>query len=102
GTQLISASSMVASADNPEFPANVTGITGSRYLRLVSDLNNDPGFRGAIAQSVGSMVTGEIYNLMADVFGGPSVGVTYGATISFVNQVSATPSVTYATQTVDG
>jgi hypothetical protein len=48
------------------------------------------------------MTDGKTYTITADVFGSPSVGALYAATISLVDQVSATPSTTYATQTVSG
>lgn len=96
----IQASSAVASNGvNPEFTGG--SPAGSRYLRLVADVNN-PANQGTIAQLVGTMVAGEVYTLRADIFGGPSTGVDYGATISFVNQVIATPSTIYASQTLSG
>jgi hypothetical protein len=90
---------VASSGVNPEFTGG--SPTGLRYLRLVADVDN-PVNRGTIAQLVGSMVAGEVYTLRADIFGGPSAGVDYGATISFVNQVIATPSTIYASQTLSG
>jgi hypothetical protein len=49
------------------------------------------------------MTAGVTYLLQGDVFGGPGAGgVNYTATISFTNQVSATPSFTYSSQTLAG
>ena len=97
---LIQASSALADYDfNPEFTSEPGSATGSRYLRLASD---GPAYnRGVTAQSLGTMVAGETYTLRGDIFGGPSVGLSYGARISFAQQLSAT-STFYATQTVDG
>jgi hypothetical protein len=100
-TQKISAASFVGTnPPNMEIQAG-TPMTGGRYLRLVSDGVNDPAFRGAIAQAVGTMTPGETYTLRGDIFGGLG-SITYGATISFVNQLSLAPTITYATQTLSG
>jgi hypothetical protein len=48
------------------------------------------------------MTAGATYTITADIFGGPGIGVPYSATISLVDQVSATPLTTYASQTVSG
>jgi hypothetical protein len=87
------ASSVLAvRSSNAEFTSPAGTATGFRYMRLV----NDEGDFGALAQNLGTMTTGITYTISADIFGGPSVGTTYGATISLVNMVSLTPTTTYA------
>lgn len=86
---------------NPEFTSAPGSATGLRYLRLAADPGGS-AIWGVTAQNVGTMLTGETYILLGDIFAGPSDGgQLYGARISFANQVSATPSTIYATQTVD-
>lgn len=100
---LFQASSALASvAFNPEFTSAAGSAAGARYLRLASDPGG-PAIWGATAQNLGTMVAGETYTILADVFGGPGDGGRlYGARISLVNQVSQTPSNVYASQVVDG
>jgi hypothetical protein len=97
------ASSAVASSEvNPEYPGAANGLSaGSRYLRLVAD-GAAAGNRAALAQLVGSMITGETYRILGDVIAGPSDGGNFGATLSLVSNISLTPTTIYATQTVGG
>ena len=95
-TNFQASSAVAANPPNAEFTSAAGTATCSRYLRLAADGGNV----GALAQNLGSMVAGETYTITADIFGGPGVNVNYGATISLVNQVSATPTTTYASQTV--
>jgi hypothetical protein len=95
-TNFQASSAVAVNPPNDEFTSAAGTATGSRYLRLVNDVGN----QGILAQNLGTMVAGETYTITADIFGGPGVNVNYGATISLVNQVSATPSTTYASQTI--
>jgi hypothetical protein len=95
-TNFQASSAVAANPPNGEFTSAAGTATGSRYLRLVNDVGN----QGILAQNLGTMVAGETYMITADIFGGAGVNVNYGATISLVNQVSATPSTTYASQTI--
>ncbi len=75
---------------------------GSRVLRLVNDVGDqNPTNVGLIVQNLGSMVGGETYTFAADAFGGRGVNLAWGATAKFVNEGSATPAKTYASQTVE-
>jgi hypothetical protein len=95
-TSIQTSSAVAANPPNPEFTSTPGTATGCRYLRLVADSGNS----GVLGQSLGTMKEGKTYTITADIFGGPSVGALYAATISLVDQVSATSSTTYATQTV--
>ena len=97
-TSIQASSAVAANPPNNEFTSTAGTATGNRYLRLVADGGNV----GVLAQNLGTMADGNTYTITADVFGGPSVGVLYAATISLVDQVSATPSTTYDSQTVSG
>ena len=95
-TNYQAASAQAANPPNGEFTSAAGTATGSRYLRLVADQANV----GVLAQNLGTMTAGETYTITADIFGGPGSSVEYAATISLVNEVSATPAVTYNFQTV--
>ena len=95
-TDFQAASAQAANPPNSEFTSAAGTATGSRYLRLVADQANV----GVLAQNLGTMTAGETYTITADIFGGPGSSVEYAATISLVNEVSATPAVTYNFQTV--
>jgi hypothetical protein len=97
-TNFQASSALAGNPPNGEFTSTPGTATGSRFLRLVADEGNV----GALAQSLGTMTAGETYTISADVFGGPGVVATYGATISLVDAVSFSPSTTYATQTLSG
>ena len=97
-TNIQASSALAANPPNGEFTSTAGTATGSRYLRLVADAGNV----GVLAQSHGIMTAGATYTITADIFGGPGIGVPYSATISLVDQVSATPLTTYASQTVSG
>jgi hypothetical protein len=97
-TNFQASSAVAANPPNGEFTSPAGTATGSRYLRLVADGGNV----GVLAQSLGTMTAGETYTISADIFGGPGIVVNYGATISLVNALSATPSVTYASQAISG
>lgn len=99
GLNIQASSQSVGTATVEGLPAS--GYTGSRFLRLDADIDN-PAYIGTIALDLGTMVSGETYTISADIFGGAGVGVAYGASVSLVDSVSATPSTTYATQSVTG
>ncbi len=102
GVQFQASSALASNPPNGEFTSGSGTATGSRYLRLVSD-TADPNSRGAIAQNLGTMVSGQVYTVTGDVFGGPGNGdLLYGAVISLVNTASITPGTTYSTQSVSG
>ncbi len=101
GLTIQAASVPASNPPNAEFTSTAGTATGSRLLRLVAD-SSSPGNRGAIAQNLGTMTAGVTYTLFGDVFGGPSTGVNYSAGVSFVNQLSATPAITYVSQTLAG
>ncbi|MCX6872331.1 MAG: hypothetical protein NTW21_00755 [Verrucomicrobia bacterium] len=71
-------------------------VTGSRYMRLVSDgLTN----YGGVAQNLGTMEAGKTYTLMADVLVGNEPGITPGRwSASLQSDIAAAPTV-YATAT---
>ena len=95
-TNYQAASAQAANPPNGEFTSTAGTATGSRYLRLAADAANV----GVLAQNLGTMTAGETYTITADIFGGPGEAANYAATISLVNEVSATPTVTYGSQTV--
>ena len=97
-TNYQAASAQAANPPNGEFTSTAGTATGSRYLRLAADAANV----GVLAQNLGTMTAGETYTITADIFGGPGEAANYAATISLVNEVSATPAVTYGSQTVGG
>lgn len=99
GTPFQASSALAANVPNGEFTSGPGTATGSRILRLVAD---EGAAIGATAQLLGTMTAGETYTISADVFGGPGLIVTYGATISLVDAVNLSPSTTYASQTVSG
>ena len=80
---------------------NPTGVTGSRFLRLVSD-NPDPTNTGFIVQDLGTMVAGQTYTFTGDALGGSGTGIAWGATVKLTSDGSATPATTYATNTLSG
>jgi hypothetical protein len=95
-------SAVAANPPNGEFTSAPGTATGSRYLRLAADPGGS-AIWGKTAQNLGTMTVGETYTIKADIFAGPGDGgQLYGAKISLVNQVSATPTTTFNTQTVDG
>ena len=102
GVAFQASSALAGNPPNPEFTSPPGAATGARYLRLAADPGGS-AIWGKLGQLTGMMVTGETYLLRADIYAGPGDGgQLYGAKISLVNEVSATPSFTYATQTVDG
>lgn len=76
-------------------------MTGSRFLRLASD-NPDPLNTGFIVQNVGTMVAGETYSLLGDLFGGGSVGLLFAADVRFASDGAVLPTTTYAQITTTG
>jgi hypothetical protein len=95
-TSIQASSAAAANPPNSEFTSAAGTAAGSRHLRLVADAGNV----GVLAQKLGTMTEGKTYTITADIFGGPSVGAVYAATISLVDQVRVTPSTTYASQMV--
>jgi len=94
----IQASSMLAGQEGTAATAN-----GTRVLRLVNDVGDqNPVNVGRVAQNLGTMVSGETYTFAADAFGGAGTNIAWGATAKFVNEGTANPATTYASQTVDG
>jgi hypothetical protein len=91
------ASSMLKGAEGTA----ASGATGSRILRLVSDLTTLYN-QGCIAQHLGAMLAGETYTLTADALGGTGDGSDnlWGATAAFVNEVAFNPGKFYASQMV--
>jgi len=95
-TSIQASTAVAANPPNGEFTSTAGTATGSRYLRLVADGGN----AGVLAQNLGTMEEGKTYTITADIFGGSGIGTLYSATIGLVDQLSATPSTTYATQSV--
>jgi hypothetical protein len=95
-TPIQASSAVAANPPNGEFTSAAGSATGNHYLRLVADGGNV----GVLAQNLGTMREGETFTVTASIFGGPSVGALYAATISLVDQVSNAAATTYATQTV--
>ena len=77
------------------------GVTGSRYLRLVSDAP-DPQNTGFIVQDLGTMVAGETYLFTGDVLGGFDTYGLFGATVELTSDGSLNPTTVYAAQFLSG
>ena len=80
---------------------NASGVTGARFLRLVSDFP-DPANTGFIVQDMGTMVAGETYSILGDVLGGGSTNVSWGATFKLASSGDITPATVFASQRITG
>jgi hypothetical protein len=80
----------------PTGTESIPATDGTRFLRLQTEGN---GYIARVAQNLGTMVAGETYTFRADVIASTAYG-DYGATAAFVNEGTAAPVTTYATQTV--
>ena len=80
----------------PTGTESIPATDGTRFLRLQTEGN---GYIARVAQNLGIMVAGETYTFRADVIASTAYG-DYGATAAFVNEGTAAPVTTYATQTV--
>jgi len=79
---------------------NVGGVTGSRYLRLISDAP-DPQNTGFLVQDLGTMVAGETYMFTGDVLGGFD-SFLFGATVELTSDGSLNPTTIYGSLILSG
>jgi PEP-CTERM motif len=80
---------------------NASGVTGARFLRLVSDYP-DPANTGFIVQNMGTMVAGETYSILGDVLGGRGANLAWGATFRLTSDSGLSPAQVFASQHIAG
>ena len=96
-TNLSSLAIQASSAPAGFESTSAAGVTGSRYLRLVSD-NPDPANTGFIVQNMGTMVAGQTYTISGDLLGGDALN-TYSIVARLASDSAVVPSTIYAQQT---